>query len=173
MYRWIWVWFLRGTFWRLVGPETFWGEGIVFWVQRHLPWSWANRCWFLRTWGTLLEELCASLWDRRWWWRTSYHPLVYIYDDVDTFSHPVDLLVDFGSMVVTQLTCSSHRETYVSWMPSSDAPDSSPTSMGLLLKMFDTVPLHDTGYSLTLGDSNDINLFVLFEHLVHRDLLLQ
>lgn len=76
-------------------------------------------------------------------------------------------------MVVTQLTCSSHRESYVSWMPSSDAPDSSPTSMGLLLKMFHTVPLHDTGYSLTLGDSNDINLFVLVEHLVDRDLLLQ
>ena len=76
-------------------------------------------------------------------------------------------------MVVTQLPGSTHGEPYVGGMPSSDAPNSSPTSMGLLLKMLHTVPLHDTGYSLTLGDTDDIDLFVLLEDLVDCDLLLQ
>lgn len=75
--------------------------------------------------------------------------------------------------MVTQLTCSSNCVSDIGRMPSSDTSDSSPTSMGLLLEMLDTVSLDDSTHSLTLGDSDDVDLLVLLEHLVHIDGLLQ
>jgi hypothetical protein len=45
--------------------------------------------------------------------------------------------------------------------------------VGLLLKMLNSEPLHDSCSSLTTGDTDDIDLLVLVEHLIDVDGLLE
>lgn len=58
-------------------------------------------------------------------------------------------------------------------MPSTDTSDLSVTSVGLLLKMSHTPSLDDTGVSLTLSDTDDVNDLILSEDVVDSDLLLE
>ena len=58
-------------------------------------------------------------------------------------------------------------------MPSTDTSDLSVTSMGLLLKMSDAPSLDDTGESLTLSNTDDVDDFVLSEDVVDADLLFE
>jgi len=58
-------------------------------------------------------------------------------------------------------------------MPSTDTSDLSVTSVGLLLKMSDAPSLDDTGESLTLSNTDDVDDFVLSEDVVDADLLFE
>jgi len=58
-------------------------------------------------------------------------------------------------------------------MPSSDTSDLSVTSMGLLLQMLDTESLDDTGDSLTLGDSDNVEHLVGLEDAINAEFLLE
>lgn len=58
-------------------------------------------------------------------------------------------------------------------MPSSDTSDFSVTSVRFLLEMSSSPSVHHTLESVTLGDTNDINNFVLSENVIDSDLLLE
>jgi len=58
---------------------------------------------------------------------------IVLHSSIGTFSYSVDLLVDFSSVMVTQLTGSRHRESDSSGMPRSDTTNFSVTSVGFLL----------------------------------------
>lgn len=58
-------------------------------------------------------------------------------------------------------------------MPGTDTSDLSVTSVGLLLKMSDAPSLDDTGESLTLSNTDDVDDFVLSEDVVDADLLFE
>ena len=88
-----------------------------------------------------------------------------------SLSNSIDLLVEFGSMEVTALTSSGNSPGDTGRMPSADTSDFSVTSVGFLLKMADTPSLHDTGEPFSLGDTDDINHFILVEDLVNPDFL--
>lgn len=88
-------------------------------------------------------------------------------------SDSVDLLVDFGTVVVTELTGSGNAPGHTGGMPGSDTSDLAVTSVGLLLEMPDSEPLHDTSESFTLGDTDNVDVLVLAEDLVDADLLLE
>lgn len=90
-----------------------------------------------------------------------------------SFGQSVDLLVDLGSVVVTQLTGSAHRVSDVGRVPRADATNSSPASVGLLLQVLHSESLDHTLGSLTSGNTNDIDVLVLCEDLVDRHLLLE
>jgi len=80
----------------------------------------------------------------------------------------VDLLVCFGSVMVTQLTSSWDGESDSFWMPSTDTADLSDTSVGLSWENLCVPSLGDSGEPFTLGDSDNVDHLVLFEEL--RDL---
>ena len=58
-------------------------------------------------------------------------------------------------------------------MPSSDTSDFSVTSVRFFLEMSNTPSLHDTGESVTLGDTNDVKNVVLTEDVVDSDFLFE
>ena len=58
-------------------------------------------------------------------------------------------------------------------MPGTDTSDLSVTSVGLFLKMSDAPSLDDTGESLTLSNTDDVDDFVLSEDVVDADLLFE
>jgi hypothetical protein len=88
---------------------------------------------------------------------------------VITFGDSVNLLINFSSVMVTELTGSWDSPSNSGWMPGSDATDLSKTSMGFLLKMFDAESLHDACDSLTLGDTQDVDHFIVFENIADID----
>lgn len=88
-------------------------------------------------------------------------------------SDSVDLLVHFSSVVVSQLSGSGNTELDSGWMPSSDTSDLSKTSMGLLLQVSNSESLDDSGDSLTLGNSDNVDHLVLLEDLINLDFLLE
>jgi hypothetical protein len=69
-------------------------------------------------------------------------------------------------MMVTELTSSGDSVSNSRRMPGSDTSDLSVTSMGFLLKMFNSESFDDSLESFTLGDSQNIEHFVLFEDRV-------
>jgi len=91
----------------------------------------------------------------------------------DTNTDSVDFLVHIGSVVITQLTGSSDGESNSGRMPSTDTTDSSKTSMGLSGKSLGSESLSDTRVTLTLGNTEDINHFVLVEDLGDSDFLFE
>lgn len=58
-------------------------------------------------------------------------------------------------------------------MPSSDTSYSSPSSMCLLLQMFDTISLDHTSNSLSFCHTNHVDVLILLEHLIDSNFLLQ
>jgi len=92
---------------------------------------------------------------------------------LDTNTDSVDFLVHFGSMMVTMLTGSGDGESYSGRMPSSDTSDLSETSMGLSGESLGTESLGDTSVTLTLGNTENVNHFVLVDDLGDSDFLFE
>lgn len=76
-------------------------------------------------------------------------------------------------MVVTQLTGTGHTPGHTGGMPRTNTTDLAVTSMGLLLQMSHTETLDGSSISLTLGDTNNVNVLVLSEDLIDSDFLLE
>jgi hypothetical protein len=92
---------------------------------------------------------------------------------LNTNTDSVDLLVHFGSMMVTQLTGSGDGESYSGRMPSTDTTDLSETSMGLSGESLGTESGGDTFVTLTLGNTQNVNHFVLVDNLGNSDFLFE
>jgi len=91
----------------------------------------------------------------------------------DTSTNSVYLLVDFSSVVVTVLTGSGNSPHNLSRMPSTDTSDSSETSVGLSWQSSDTESVSNTFVSATLGDTNDVDHFVITEDGSDSDFLFE
>jgi hypothetical protein len=92
---------------------------------------------------------------------------------LDSDADSVDLLVDFGSVVVTVLTSSGDAVSDSSWMPASNTTDSSETSVGLSWQSLGSPSGGGTFESLTLGDTDNVEHFVLLEDLADSDFLFE
>ena len=88
-------------------------------------------------------------------------------------SDSVDLLVHFGSVVVTQLTGSGDAESNSGRVPRSDATHFSVTSVGFLLEVLNAPTFNNTLETFTLGDTDDIDHFVLSENGVNFNFLFE
>lgn len=91
----------------------------------------------------------------------------------DTLTDSVDFLVHFGSVVITSLTSSGNLESNSGRMPSTDTTDLSETSMGLSGESLGAESGSDTFVTLTLGNTEDIDHFVLVEDLGNSDFLFE
>jgi len=96
---------------------------------------------------------------------------LFVVSDTDTDS--VDFLVHFGSVVITVLTSSGNLESNSGRMPSTDTTDLSETSMGLSGESLGTESGGDTFVTFTLGNTEDIDHFVLVEDLGNSDFLFE
>lgn len=76
-----------------------------------------------------------------------------------TLGDSVYFLVNFSSVVVSELTSTGDCPGDTGGMPGTDATNLSETSVGFLLQMLDTESLHDTGNTLTLGDTDNVDHF--------------
>jgi len=91
----------------------------------------------------------------------------------NTNTDSVDFLVHIGSVVITELTGSGNGESNSGRMPSTDTSDSSETSMGLSGESLGTESGSDTFVTLTLGNTENVNHFVLVEDLGDSDFLFE
>ena len=89
------------------------------------------------------------------------------------FSDTEDLLVDFGTVMVTLLTGTSNGELNAGRMPSSDTSDLAETLVSLARQLLGVPTAGDTLETVTLGDTDAVDELVLLEDLVNRDLLLE
>ena len=85
----------------------------------------------------------------------------------------VDLLVEFSSTVVAELTGTGDGPLNGSGMPSSDTTDLAETSVGLAGHAGNTESLDDTGGSLTTGNTNSVDHLELVEDLSDGDFTLE
>jgi hypothetical protein len=90
-----------------------------------------------------------------------------------TSSDTVDLLVDLGTAMVTELTTTADCPLDSRGMPGTDTSDLTETSMGLSGESGDTESLDGTLGTLSLGDTDGINNFVVLEDFSDADLLLE
>lgn len=86
-----------------------------------------------------------------------------------SLSDSVDLFVEFGSVEITFLTSSGNSPGNSRGMPSSDTSDLSVTSVRFLLQVSNTPSLDNTSETLTLGNTNNVDEFVLVEDLINSD----
>jgi len=92
---------------------------------------------------------------------------------LNTDTDSVNFLVHFSSVVITQLTGSGDGESYSGRMPSTDTTDLSETSMGLSGESLGTESGSDTFVTLTLGDTENVDHFVLVDNLGNSDFLFE
>jgi len=92
---------------------------------------------------------------------------------VVTLANAVDLLVDFGSVMVTVLSSAGNSEGHAGRMPSSNTTDLAETLVSLAGETGGSPTGGDTFESVTLGDSEHIDHVVLVEDGVDRDGLLE
>lgn len=92
---------------------------------------------------------------------------------ISSLTNSVDLLIELSSMMETLVTGPGDSPPDSSGMPRSNATNSPVTSMGLLGEMLNTVSLDDTGSSMTLGDTADIDHLILVDDSIDGDLLLE
>lgn len=90
-----------------------------------------------------------------------------------TSADSVNLFVDFSTTVITELTTTGDCPFDSSWVPSSDTSDLSETSVSLTGKSVDAESLDDTLSTLTLGNTDGINTFVVFEDFTYSDFLFE
>ena len=90
-----------------------------------------------------------------------------------TGTDSVDLLVEFSSTVVAELTGTGDGPLNGSGMPSSDTTDLAETSVGLARHAGDTESLDDTGGSLTAGNTDGVDHLELVEDLSDGDFTLE
>jgi len=96
---------------------------------------------------------------------------LFVISDTDTDS--VDFLVHFGSVVITELTSSGDLESNSGRMPSTDTTDLSETSVSLSGESLGTESGGDTFVTFTLGNTEDVDHFVLVEDLGNSDFLFE
>lgn len=92
---------------------------------------------------------------------------------VSALTDTVDLVVDRGTMMVTILTSTSDSPLDVGRMPSTDTGDLSETLVCLSRQLLGSPSAGDTLETMTLGHSNGINNFVLFEDGIDLNGLLE
>lgn len=85
----------------------------------------------------------------------------------------VDLFVELSSVVVAELAGAGHSPGHSGGMPGSDTAHLAVTTMGFLLQMLNSEPLHDSTKPFTLGYSDDIDVLILGEHGGDIDLFLE
>lgn len=90
-----------------------------------------------------------------------------------TGTDSVDLLVEFSSTVVAELTSTGDGPLNGSGMPSSDTTDLAETSVGLAGHAGNTESLDDTLGSLTTGNTNSVDHLELVEDLSDGDFTLE
>lgn len=81
----------------------------------------------------------------------------------------IDFKVGLGPVKVTTLACSCDGIANTSRMPRSDTGDLPKSAMGLSWKSGDTPSRYNTFKSVTLGNPNAINHFILIEYGVDID----
>jgi len=91
----------------------------------------------------------------------------------NTNTDSVDFLVHFSSVVITVLTSSGNGESNSGRMPSSDTSDLSETSMGLSGEMLSSESLSDTCVTITLGNTENVDNFILIDDLRDSDFLFE
>jgi len=82
---------------------------------------------------------------------------------VSGLSDSVDLLVDLGSVMVSVLSSTWNREGNTGWMPGSDTGDLTESLVSLTWKSGGSPSGGNSLKSVSLGDSDDIDLLVLVE----------
>jgi len=90
-----------------------------------------------------------------------------------SLAYSVDSLVALGSVMVSALSSSWDPEGYLTWMPRSDTTDLSQTSMSLPWELPDTPSLCNSGETLTLCNSDDVDNIKLLEDLVDLEVLFE
>ena len=88
-------------------------------------------------------------------------------------THPVDLLINLSSVMVTLLSSSEHGELNPDWMPSTNTGNLPQTLVSLPGKLLGVPSAGDSLESMTLGDSNDVNHLILSKHSSDWNLLLE
>lgn len=88
-------------------------------------------------------------------------------------SDAVNLFVHFSTVEVSVLTSTGNSGGNTGRVPRSNTGNLSKTTVGLTGKTSDTPTSGDTFVTTTLGDSNNIDLFVLGENRVNRDFLFE
>lgn len=92
---------------------------------------------------------------------------------VISLSNAVDLAVDIGTVMISQLSTTWDVVGDLSWMPRTNTGDLSATTMSFALKHLYSPSLDDTLVSFTLGNSDGVDEFVRLEDVGNRDLLLE
>merc|ERR1719330_775031 len=92
---------------------------------------------------------------------------------VVTSAHPVDLLVDLSSMMVSLLTSSWYGELDPAGMPCTDTSYLPQTLVGLPGQLLCVPPACHTLESVTLGNSNDVDHLILGKDSAYGNLLLE
>ena len=82
---------------------------------------------------------------------------------VSTRSNTVNLVVGGSTMMVTILTSTGNSPLDVGWMPGTDTGDLSETLVCLSRKLLGSPSAGNTGETVTLGDSDNINHLILLE----------
>lgn len=85
----------------------------------------------------------------------------------------VDLLVDLGSVVVTEVTSSGDSPLDCGWMPGTDTSDLSVTSSSLSWELGNTESLDASLSSLTSGNGDGINHLVVLEDFSDGDFVFE
>ena len=92
---------------------------------------------------------------------------------VSTVTNAVDLLVQLSTVVVTILTRASHREHNVGRVPGTDTGDLAETLVGLARQLLGTPTGSHTLVTLTLGNTNNVDVLVLREQAANIHSLLK
>lgn len=90
-----------------------------------------------------------------------------------SLSKSVNLFVDLDSVVVTLLTASSNAEADSRRMPSTNTSDLSETTMRLSGQFLGSPSAGYTLSSVTLGDTNSVEVVVLSKYVTDNNLLLK
>jgi hypothetical protein len=98
---------------------------------------------------------------------------VVLYSTLCAGTKTVDLVVQLGSVMVTILTSTGDRPFDGGWMPSSDTSNLSQTSVSLTWELLGAESGNDTLKSVTTGNTNCVDTFILLENLTELDLLLE
>lgn len=92
---------------------------------------------------------------------------------VSAVADAVDLLVHFSAVVETVLTSTGTGETNVGRVPGTDTGNLAQTLVGLARQAASAPTSGDTLETVTLGNTNDVNVLVLFEDASNSDFLFE
>ena len=92
---------------------------------------------------------------------------------ISTLANTVNLVVDRSTMMITILTSTSNSPLDVGRMPGTNTSDLSETLVCLSWKLLGSPSACNTGETVTLGDSDNINNLILLEDRVDANWLLE